>query len=486
MKKYTYNLYAAIASTLITACGVSNNISFITEPGKCPNNVESAPYCMGVTVSNNSGGQNFINSTNYPINNLSLTLIGESNIIDPTTNNYYDPNKCLQGSVAPGSSCKFYLKISSEAHPVTSSETINLNLNYSVQNNLFGNNSNLYSKSTNIYEFTNLYILEQASNSNNTNYNLWQYNAKGLKNVGLIESSDIIHSMNVDTSNFGYVYLGGSSGVYQYGNGLTSPSITGKTTINANNLITSSNNLYITNNNSSNYGIWSYNLTNSTLSSSPTFSSTTTFLPNTYTINGANWIYLVGTTNDQPSKLIYICNNSNLNNGNCTSYTNAILTDTTINSLGFSNAVGSLYTGIFIGTSNGLQTENGSPSQIGSSWTPVQGVPTTSSIQAIVSDKSGNIYASDNQGQIYKVDPSNPISATTLLTPSLGGMIITNLIIDKFANQLYFIAKNTTTSSYSLYSFSLGGTAKSATLVGSLGDAPVIGMAIASNLSSTQ
>ena len=85
-------LMLGLATTILVGCGVNNNVSVTTTNGTCPNGTGGNPYCMQVQVQNNSGGQNYITSTNFPITNLTVVVNGASNILSPATSSTMDPN----------------------------------------------------------------------------------------------------------------------------------------------------------------------------------------------------------------------------------------------------------------------------------------------------------------------------------------------------------------------------------------------------------
>lgn len=146
-------------SIMLFGCGgVENNIVISTAQGECANNTNNSPYCMSVTVKNNPDGQNFINSHNFSIKNLTIQTIGADNISTPATDaTTMDPNQCTSKTIVPGSQCTFYIKINKESNPVSEAQPVTLKLNYTINNQLFGDSTNNQSSEITIYQITNLY-----------------------------------------------------------------------------------------------------------------------------------------------------------------------------------------------------------------------------------------------------------------------------------------------------------------------------------------
>ncbi len=457
----------------LVSCGINNNITFTTNPSNCSNE-NGVPYCMAVTVQNNNGGQNFISSTNFPINNLSVSISGATNILSPATNKtLMDPNNCTGTTIKPGANCTFYLKISGESYPVQSIETINLTLNYNVQNNIFGTSSTTSgSANLKLYEITNLYIPQD-------NGYLWQYNAFGFTGIGQIESADTPLSAATDTTSLGLLYIGGNNGIYAYGSGITSSSISEGNITGANNLFTVSGNLLVTGLNAGT-GIWSYSLSGESWanSSTPTFQFNNIATANANAVSASSIIYLANSTQ------VYNCATSTSSTSNCVSEGPSF--NTAVTKLVFLNGVDSPYTGLYAGTisNSGAISSLFAESSILTikSWTPVG---TLSTINALVTDNFNNLYSADGAGNIWITNASSPTNATQFVSKlSLPG--VTAMAIDQFGQLLYFIVPNG--NSFSLYSCPIGSSISSCspTLIsnnaGQTGAGTPIGLAIASQL----
>jgi hypothetical protein len=197
---------------MITGCGVENNITFSTTQGNCADGSTNASYCMAIQIQNNNGGQNYINSTNYPINNLTLSVSGASNVGYPTAQgSSNDPNNCLGSTINPGSSCTFYLWLTGESFPVGAHVPITITANYTVNNTLpWVTSSNTASSSLTVYETPGLQI------SNKTGY-VQVYNNSGFNNAYWAESETIANAV-VHDNYYGFLYLAGNNGIYFSGN----------------------------------------------------------------------------------------------------------------------------------------------------------------------------------------------------------------------------------------------------------------------------
>jgi hypothetical protein len=486
----------------LTACGQSNNVTFTTQMGTCPKAVNpQAPYCLSVTLTNNGNNQNVITSTAFPISELSMVVNSTvTNVQTPSTNSALDPNNCMGSTIVPGASCTFYLQLTGENYPVTSTENVDITLNYSLNNNLFGGGQSASTPFT-VFEVTNLYILQsgtQGTSTGTTNVGLiGAYNSSGLTgSFTTAEVGDAPVSLAVDNKAYGYVYIGGASlGVYAYGNGDTVGSIVpsgdsgGISIGGASNLFTSSNLLYIAAMNAA--GIYSYNLGTQTFDSTIAYRSGATYLNNTNAQSTVPVFYLVDGTNQ-----VNACTNIT-SPSSCTP--EAIVLDN-INALGFlslSSALG--YTGLYAGTSDGLYLETiptgGTAISPKNTWTKltVSGGGVMSSISRIVTDVNNNLYAGDSSGNIWYVSSaattSDPIVATQFSSSAASGSI-TAMAVDNFGSVLYV-----TTDNNLLYSCSISTvTANSCTLAAppnSNGGIlptpanPVVGMVIGSQLLSS-
>lgn len=467
---------------LLISCGVNNNLTVVTTNGACPSSLESgsvslgnaAPYCMSVTVQNNNGGQNWINSSNYPISSLAIAVSGATNIQSPATTSTMDPNNCTGSTINLGNSCTFYLKLSGEAYPVTSTETATVTLTYNVNNQLFGSGTS-YSTQFNVYEQTNIYAFESSSTSNGSAY-LWQYNSGGLSNIGLIESGDQPMTSAIDNNNLGLAYLGGTLGIYAYGNSTTSSSISkGGITSGASNLIANASSLFASGV-GTNTGVWEYSLNSNTWAgTSPAFTSGITFASNINAISGSTVLYFAN------GSAVYACNIPNVTtcqleaSGGGLAGNLAALDFLTLNSTN--------YTGLFAGTASGIFAESGISSSPSNSWTPVTttGSGTVPNITAMAGSSTINqLYIGDSSGNIWVVNATAPTTVAQFSVGSGVGSPVAGMVVDNNGSALYFTAGNT------LYSCTLGGATCSPTSLGAIGTYPVFGLNLGSTLTNSQ
>jgi hypothetical protein len=490
---YLRSLYVmgACAILLLTGCGVSNNFTFTTQPGACPEGNNNAPYCMSVTITNGGGGaQNIINSTSFPISNFVVNVTGASNIQTPSNNTAtMDPNECTTKEIKPGSDCTFFLKINNEAYPTTTTETITINMTYTVKNDLFGGGGSTYSNSLTIYQVTNLYIIQK-------NGYLITANA-AQTNTRLIESTDVPNSSAIDTNSFGFLYIGGNNGIYQYGDQSTSKSIATSTQGGGvSNLFTFSTNLYAAGLTTS-PPVWIYSLAGESWSSTTYSPSTTSLIPNANTVEpDGNAFYLANANQVISCQL----------GGTDTSCEQEGANLPGVQTLAFTQVESGLYTGLYAGTSGtvgpsfGLFVESGVRGTTTAQWIQVTisgggFVPNT--LSSTVSN--GNLYAGDISGNIWFINSSSstPNIATQFLSGSaVGDGAITNMLVDNLASILYFIVQQPSattpgTFTYALYSCSTA-TASScpATLIQAPNTFPaissqVVGLNIGSQLVSS-
>jgi hypothetical protein len=268
--------------------GCSNQTTITTEivQGICPNGVNGAPYCMQVEV-NNTAGQTWITNSSFPISNLSFIINGAGNIQTPSTNqSAMDPNNCTGSSIAPGGNCTFYMKISFESYATTTTENINVTMNYNLNNSLFGDSSSTGSSSFTIYEVTNLYAAQ-------SNGYVSIHNLTGSTNFFAESYGDPINTSASDTSSYGILYLGGNVGIYQVGyesqsytssSSISPDSFSGITT----NLFTLSSNLYAT----PGMSVWTYGFSAATWSSSAVYTLGSNLQPNANAVSPGGVIYL--------------------------------------------------------------------------------------------------------------------------------------------------------------------------------------------------
>ena len=437
---------------------------------------------MGIVIQNSNGstdGQNWINSTNFPISGITYTISGVSNALTPATNsagstNSMDPNNCAGSTIQPGGSCEFYIQLNKEAFGVQSQESINISISYTVNDTLFGGSTNTASASTTIYELTNLYIGQNNGYMNIYN-NAWS-------NYGLVESADTIAAIAADTSSYGNIYLGGVNGIYPLGitaSATTSSSISSTTfPTGSNNLFSIGTSLYAAQSSTTSSGtsntINSYVFSSESWSSSPPYGASTNFLgtqiPNANAYTGSNTYIAMDNNN------IIICksptNTCSLDIiqgiiGNITSlsYSNQLKTVTTSGLYAGtdSNSGGLFYESITLtfwaqvtGESNPVTAMTSSTSQIyvGDSIGNVSYIastsPTTaifigttdgSSILSMVYDTNGGvIYVSTRSNQLYACNPKQSggcINTYSIQTSGkVTGMTIGSMLVDSL-NQLY-------------------------------------------------
>ena len=434
-------------SLALIGCGVNNNVTLTANNGICPPALgvgNSNPYCMSIQILNNGGGQNWINSTNFPISQISYTITGVSNVQSPAQTSSMDPNNCGGSTISPGGSCTFYLKITGENFPVLSQESINVSINYTINNTLFGGSTNTASTSTTVYQLTNLYTAQNNGNLTVFN-NAWS-------NYGLVESNDITNSIAIDNSSYGMVYLGGNLGVYKYGlsNNAISSSISPSGFSGANNLISSGASLYAAlKAGSSTYNIWSLSFSSESWISQTYSSTLTNIVANTNAITTAPILYFAS---NSPAFLIYACNAAN--QGGCTNEgTNGIIGNFT--SLGFLPAASSsaAVTGLYAGTTTGLYYESGAPTWPNptATWNQINGVNNVTTMLNATESSFGSLLIGDSSGNIWSVNYLAPTTATTYGTAPAG---ISAMTMDTNGNVLYV-----TTTANTIYSCSGGGVA---------------------------
>ena len=418
---YLKQILASAIVVILCGCGVSNNVIITTTNGQCVKK-SGAPYCMSVNIQNNGGGQNWINSTNFPISNINLKITGVSNLQSPATNkSAMDPNNCTGSTIPPGKQCTFYLQLTGEAFPVTSQESIQIQINYTINNTLFGNSTTTGSTNLTLYELTNLYIMQ--SNGNLTVYN------SAWNNYGLVESADMANSLGIDNSSYGLLYIGGNLGIYQYGisNDITSSSIGNSNVTGANNLFTVSNNLYSTNiPTASTFGIWSYSLNNQTWSNTP-YTLGTPVATNVHAVSTTPLVYVAGANNSGTSNTsIYYCSSNPT--PTCLPEGNTGIVGNITSLAFFSQAsMTPAVTGLYAGTTNGLFVESGTTGSINTSWSQVSGI--TAQVNNMVVAKQGEsniLLAGDVTGKIWSINSATPKTASLLDTVAGPILAMTN------------------------------------------------------------
>lgn len=479
-------------ATLLVGCGSGANLSFSTVNGSCAAfNVESTttiesapgPYCMQVTITNNGSGQNFINSTTSAIQNITMNITGATNINSPATSSTtMDPNNCQVNAINPGSNCIFYLQISQESYPVNQAESVNLTLSYTVNNTLFGGSNTTGSSTLTLYEVTNLYLPQ-----NNGYVSIFNSGSTPFKTVNALPSGGITTSA-VDNSQFGYLYLSGGNGVYQYGEESATPSISPSGFTGASNLLNSAGNIYAA---ASNYtGIYQWSLSSNAWgnSNSSVFSLNPPLNANVHTVSPSGVLFFVasGISTNQ----VYSCTNSGSSTGSSIPcIARAVPFHGTIYTLAHISSSNSANTGLYAGASDGLYAEVKGATSDANTWTEInnpESQPIQTKINSLTTDTSGNLYAGDNSGTIWLL--TNTSGAINQASPlyTLTGSGIQMMKVDYIANILYFVS-----TSGQLYSCYLGtpGTTPSClpTVVpnSQILNNTVVGMKIASELRSS-
>jgi len=460
-------------------CGQNTGITLNATPGQCPNGPPNAPYCMGIKIINSgggTGGQQWITSTNFPISNFSLSINGATNILSPATSTTTDPNNCAGTNVAPGSSCTFYLKISNEAYSTLSTEDINVTLSYNVKNQLFGPGET-QSTSFTVYEVTNLYAISQ-----NGYINIVNSIGSTLNNTSYYaESNDILYSSAVDTNSYGFLYLGGGLGIYQVGGesgteststSISPSSFSGVT----NNLFTQASNLYASPLGSNSPTIWNFSLSNQTWGANATYQ-----LGNTSLVNNANTISPSGVIYLASANQVFSCGVTTTGgtSTSCATEGPSTAAQGSITSIAFPNSGATPYTGLYIGTGNGLYAESGSlgTTSNNNTWAQVNQGSLSTPVPPIniIATYNGTLFAGDTQGNIWQIESSSATSASVVAT--LPGAI-TAIGVDSVANVMYIVSNNT------LYGWVIG-SSNAPTSTGVTFSSPIIGLNIASQLVSS-
>lgn len=420
----------------LAACSVQDNVSLTTEQATCASGTLNAPYCMKITIENNSGGQNYINSTNYPINDLSVTISGAGNILSPMTNvSATDPNGCTSNSIGPGGSCSFFLQISNESYPVGSIEPVNVAINYTINDALFGDSSTSGSNSINVYERTNLYPVNTAAS-------LWVYNNNGLNFESVAESSSMsgyqILSGSIDNYTYGNLFFSNQNAIWAYGNGVVSSTISPSSGITGSNLMFNlSSGLYASASNSGN--IWNLPIESGSNTWSTPYIPSTKLNSNTYAVSPSGNLYVAyGSTAQNCTGVISVSSNTG-----CSNEAQGFPITDSISGMGYA---GTLYAG---SNNNGLWYESGSGPT--GAWVQLSGAGISSSAKINVIKTNGSntyVIVADNNSNIWKVDQ---LQNVTLVTQTSSP--VTALAIDNSASptNIYFVVSGV------LYSCGSGG-----------------------------
>lgn len=431
------NLFLGIISAYaLVACGVSNNISFTTTAGNCADGTTNAPYCIAVNIQNNAGGQNFINSSNFPIKSLNLSVTGASNVTYPVSSgSAQDPNNCLGATIGPGGSCTFYMQLTGESIPVGQKQAINVNASYTIDNTLFGGSSQTASSSTTIYQLPSLI----AVNSNGRAVN---YSASGMSAIYSAESGAIASSVlsSANDNYYGFLYVGTNNGLYLSGNQTFAYSMAESVT-NFSNIVISGTTAYPISN-SSNY-IYSSSIKPVSKIYWSNYATIGSPVSNNTAIIALGRIFVSNAAN------VTVCNASSTIG--CIPEGGSIPSAGKINALGFSSlgtdVNGNALTGLVAGSQSGLFVESGTIGLSSNKWESVILTTTqqaiSSNIISIVSDTNQNLYIADTNGAIYKMSTNqgNQASLQTTL-PSSQYEQIEAMVYDNAGSVLYVATAN--------------------------------------------
>lgn len=484
IKKLLTASFILCSALVLSACSGNTSLSYTFQQGTCPNGVTKAPYCMAVTVQNNGGGgQTWITSSSYGISGLSISTTGAQNVQTPSTSkSTMDPNNCTGTTLNPGATCIFYLKINYESFPTTSSEPVNVNLTYTLNNNLFGGGTSGGNSSFTIYQVSNLYAAQS-----NGYVGVFNVVSPTGTNVYAESAGDPINTSATDTSSYGFLYLGGNNGIYTLGNesgnesagGSISPGFSGA----VGNLFSFSSSLYAVPSTGNSASVWLYTLSTQTWATAAAFNLATAVRPNANTFSSGGVLYLAS------SNQVFACGGGSSTSTTCSPEgvgTSSSAGPGTINALAYPNSGTTPFTGFYVGGTNGLFAESGTAGSASNTWAKVPGISTSSSITAMVS-YNNNLYAADNAGNIWYVPNSYVAGGTTPPTATLVanvGAPISAITIDQFGGILYFATVSGGTST--LYGCNISSTPSTCTPVQSNTSLfPVVSLSIASQLVSS-
>ena len=434
MKNLINILLITIGIFILTGCGSSNNVTFTTKSGECANKTNTGPYCMGIVIQNNSGstgGQNWINSTSFPISQVSYNITGESNIITPATNpagstNSMDPNNCAGSTIQPGGTCEFYVQLTGEQFGVESVEKVSITISYTVNDTLFGGSTNTANANITLYELTNLYMGQDNGYMNVYN-NAWT-------NYGFVESSDVINAIAADNSSFGNVYLGGNNGVYPFGitsSSIAIGSISPSSYSGSNNLFTNGSSVYAALKSGTSYNMQQYAFSSESWTQTygtATIAGSIVANANVY-IPGNSVTYLANKISN--SSTIYACSNGTTSS--CQSEGN-FNNKGVVSSLAYLGTSTESTTGVYAGTSTGLFYESGTTTpNTSATWNKIAG---QSAIAAMASSILTNkVYIGDVEGKIFVVTDKLP--TTPVLIGNVGSANISSMVYDSNGEIIY-------------------------------------------------
>jgi hypothetical protein len=478
------NKYLMIVPLALVACGVQNNITFSTQPGNCADGTSNAPYCMGVTIQNNSGGQNWITNTNFPINDLALNLSGPSNVGYPSSQgSNFDPNNCLGSSISPGESCTFYLWLQGESAAIGQKPAVVLTANYSINNTLFGGGSTTASATLTVFELPTLLISTSTGWVESYNVN------NGFSSYSIYhgESENVVNAYTNDNY-YGFLYLAGNNGIYLSGNGTYVLNSTNKSTSikGASNLLINGQTIYAVPTGSLATSIYNAGIQQFKFNWQTYASGLTNVATNISAINGSQ-IFVA--QNNTPS--VFECLNPTGSSAtSCIAEGTPVPGASSLNVLAYSNlgtADGGqiALTGVVAGANNGLWVQSGSVGTATNSWLPVPLFSATlilvNSIRAITTDSSLNLYIVDVYNNFYIMKVNGGNSATQMTNWTLpSGTLVAAMVYDNTGQTLYV-----TTPGGMIYGCSNLAGGGSCTLVGQAAlTSGVNGLSIVTSLSS--
>ena len=466
-----FKCIVTIILLIISGCSVQNNVQMTVNNGNCNDGYTNAPYCVSVTVNNNTDGQNYINSANFSISDLKVFLNSPYNISYPSSAKSMDPNNCTNKTISPGSGCTFYLAINTESYPVASNQLINVTLKYVINNNLFGGGGQNASSSFNLTESTNLYIVSNQDGSMFSYVNI--YNNNGLSKPYIGESVSDATSVAIDNNSYGYLYIATKGDMFYYGNEFSALSKMPDGVTGLNNLITSY-------------------LSPQTIGNAPTNMYGVASNIYSFTFKDASWgkslvADLTGIKNNisavSPLGNVFLTNGNGTNLLNCSlnnSANNCIVEGVLQNISGMVHATlkPNGYTGLYViaNNNNDLLVESDNKIDNMSTWINVTaGESNLSNIIAVTNNSKGSIYAGDSQGQIWQITSQTPTVATKLgdITTSIQQ---NGMIYDNFADILYVV------SNTNLYKCNTNPSFSCSKINGNIANNTIIKMAIGSSL----
>lgn len=424
-------LCVLLPASFIVGCGINNNVSFSLQQGACADGTSGAPYCMAVTIQNNAGGQNWINSSNLPIQSLNLSVTSQANNVNypSVQGSAWDPQNCLGSTISPGNTCTFYLQLTGESVPVGQKQAINLTASYTIDSNLFGNSSQTASTSTTLYQRPSLIVSSNYGSGIN-------YSESGISSVYAAESGtySAVQS-NANDNYYGFLYLATGNGLFLSGNQSYAynmiESITG-----VNNILISGNMAYPISNSLSYIYSSSFKPLAGTYWSN--YAPTATGVAANTAITALGKIF-VNTTNN-----VFLCNSLSSNPSGCNN--EGISPPGQINILGYaplgiSNTSAPL-TGLVVGTTSGLYVESGSLGISTNLWSPVYldvnaTQPLTTSVTKIVADNNQNLYIADTNNTLYEMSINKGNYATNLTTIPTSYGQIRAMVYDNAGQVLY-------------------------------------------------